>query len=49
MEKWCGFNMTEVDGDTYNELNNMECVNQMPNYPADGSLEVVGDIVVVKF
>ena len=49
MEKWCGFNMTEVDGDTYNELNNMECVNQMPNYPADGSIEVVGDIVVVKF
>ena len=49
MKKWCGFNMTEVDGETYNELNNMECVKQMPNYPAVGSIEVVGDIVVVKF
>ena len=49
MQRWCGFHMKEVDQNTYEKLENLSEVQNMKNYPNDGSIQIVDDIVVVKF
>ena len=45
IENWCGF-APMVDYSSYGDLPE---VQSMPCYPADGSIKVVGDVVVIKF
>ncbi len=48
MELWCGF--TSVDPDEEAEANiDRDRISQMPCYPDDGSVEMIDDILVVKF
>lgn len=43
---WCGFNPEIVDETAYTDLPE---VQEMPQYPEAGSIQIVGDTVVVKF
>lgn len=43
---WCGFNPEIVDETAYTDLPE---VQKMPQYPEAGSIQIVGDTVVVKF
>ena len=46
MERWCGFGPRTADE---SKLKNLPEVQAMPCYPADGSIQVIGGTVVVKF
>lgn len=46
MEYWCGFAPMEISADEY--ANHPE-VEVMPNYPNDGSIKIIDDVIVVKF
>ena len=45
VENWCGF-APVVD---YSPFSDMPQVQEMPCYPADGSIKVINDVVVIKF
>ena len=49
MKRWCGFHMEEVDQSTYEKLEKSSEVQSMTNYPNDGSIQIVDNIIVVKF
>ena len=46
LQRWCGFDAYEFDDE---DAENWPEVKAMPCYPADGSIRVVNDVVVVKF
>ena len=46
MECWCGFAPITLPEDGYQ---NHPEVEAMPNYPNDGSIKIIDDVVVVKF
>lgn len=46
MERWCGYSPKEADSVP---LEGRSEVNEMPCYPADGSVKLIGDTLVVKF
>lgn len=49
MQFWTGFHMDEVDEAKYEELKRSDMIIEMPSYPSDGSIEIVDDVVIVKF
>ena len=46
MKQWTGFSPQAADAKLFQD---MEEVQQMPSYPDDGSIRIIGDTVVVKF
>ena len=46
MRKWCGFEARWYWGE---DPNNWPDVQEMPEYPTDGSIQIVNDVLVVKF
>jgi len=46
MQKWCGFNANWYWGE---DLETWPEVQKMPEYPADGSIQIVRNILIVKF
>lgn len=46
MMRWCGFAPTILDSAEYEALPE---VQEMPNYPDDGSIQIINGTVVVKF
>lgn len=46
MRQWCGYNPTTLPQIEYQGL---EEVQNMPTYPSDGSIKIIGGAVVVKF
>ncbi len=46
MRRWCGFEVRWRWGE---EMANLSEVQEMPEYPADGSIQIINDIMVVKF
>ncbi|NBH72551.1 hypothetical protein D3Z51_11065 [Clostridiaceae bacterium] len=49
MYLWCGYQAKELPGKDYGSYMEMDEVKRMPSYPADGSIKVIGQVVVVKF
>ena len=47
MNMWCGFSRVEADADAVDALSGE--IKAMPVYPADGSVKMFGDTLVVKF
>lgn len=48
-EYYLGVTLPGVSSDKLNSLHNSEIVQQMPNYPAEGSIALIDEIMVVKF
>ena len=46
MARWCGFSSETANAE---EFKNLPEVQAMPCYPEDGSIQVIGETVVVKF
>ena len=46
MRYWCGYTAHEVDSNLF--IDRPE-VQTMPSYPAEGSIKVIDDVIVVKF
>ena len=46
MERWCGFGPRYADAAAYA---NLPEVQDMPHYPDDGSIRIIGDTIVVNF
>lgn len=49
MYLWCGYQAKEVTGEDYESYVGLDEVKKMPSYPADGSIKVIDQVVVVKF
>lgn len=47
-EYYLGVTLPAVSGDKLNALRSSETVQQMPNYPAAGSIALIDDVIVVK-
>lgn len=45
-QRWCGFTVSMYEGDL--DLEALPEVQAMPAYPADGSIQIVRDVIVVK-
>jgi hypothetical protein len=45
-QRWCGFTVNPYEGDL--DLEALPEVQAMPAYPADGSIQIVRDVIVVK-
>ena len=46
MHLWCGYSAHEVDQSYFRDRPEVEA---MPNYPAEGSIQLIDDTIVVKF
>lgn len=46
---YVGYNIDIVNEQEINQLTELECVQEMPVWPAYGSIEIIDDIVVIKF
>lgn len=49
LKEWCGFEMEEVDAQTYDALLGKDEVVNMKSYPNYGSIQIIDGIIVVKF
>lgn len=46
MKLWCGFNPETVDEELYKEN---QMVIDMPSYPNDGAIQIIDEVIIVKF
>jgi len=46
LARWCGFRPETVEPETVEQLPEVQA---MPHYPDDGSIQVIQDVVVVRF
>ena len=49
INQYLGYQISEASRETLAELLKMEAVKEMPCWPNQGSIQVIGDVVVIKF
>lgn len=49
LKHYFGYNVTEVKGEELQALRESEAVRSMPCWPAAGSIQIIDDIVVIRF
>lgn len=49
MRIWCGYQPTVVSQEELDEISSTTEVQEMPCYPDDGSIQILDDVIVVKF
>lgn len=48
MAMWCGFSPADPTSEESQKLDS-SIISQMPAYPAEGSVKMIDDVLVVKF
>lgn len=49
MRMWCGYDPETVSQEVLDQISSTDQVQEMPCYPDDGSIQIVDDVIVVKF